>query len=88
MSNKDMPKGKLSPQKAYAIIDRIFQSENIRKIEEEKKQAKLRDLKDFTMAALTGLCANGEMAAFGSLGVAKIAVEAAEAALAELEGRG
>lgn len=47
----------------------------------------LTKLEAFTMAALTGLCANGEMAAFGSSGVAKIAAEAAEAALAELEGR-
>lgn len=87
MSNKDMPEGNSLLQKTYDVIDRVLQSENIRKIEEEKKQIKIRDLKDFTMAALQGFCANPQLSTWPHEDYAYHAVKAAEAALAELENR-
>jgi hypothetical protein len=88
MSNKDMPEGNSLLQKTYDLIDRVSQSENIRKLEQKIKEIERRDLKDFTRAALQGLCSDGGVAAFGPSGVAKLAIEVAEAALSELEGRG
>jgi hypothetical protein len=87
MSKKDMPEGKPSIQKIYETIDRVLQSENIRNIEEETKQIRLRDMKDFTMAALTGFCANPQLSTWPHEDYAYHAVKTAEAALAELEGR-
>lgn len=60
--------------------------ENLKKI--EAKAARERDLKEFTKAALQGLCANPDLTHTPAIDLGYKAVDYAEAALAELERRG
>lgn len=74
MSNKDMP-----------AIERLLIAE-IQQLEKKLARQQRSDLKEFTKAALQGLCSNSSpvILDFSRENIAEIAVKFAEAALAEL----